>query len=48
MGLAASYLSRPNKTKVSEDHQSKKLVYGVSSMQGWRRKQEVNYANVHD
>ncbi len=40
--MGASYLSRPLETKISEDKCNKKLSFGVSSMQGWRIKQEVS------
>ena len=40
MGLAAVYLSEPNKTKKSVDGQCAGLKYGVTSMQGWRVKME--------
>ena len=36
------YLSAPITEKVSVDKTCKNFVYGASSMQGWRRTQEVN------
>lgn len=39
--IMGSYLSEPVVEKVSSDESNDKLVYGASSMQGWRVKQEV-------
>lgn len=39
--MGGAYLSRPVKEKVSEDGSNSRVSYGVSSMQGWRLKQEV-------
>ncbi|XP_065215703.1 probable protein phosphatase CG10417 [Planococcus citri] len=42
------YLSRPKKDKESEDRQNKKIMYGASSMQGWRLKQEDSHNCILD
>jgi len=38
-----TYLDNPVTDKVSEDMEDDTLVCGVSSMQGWRVRQEVIY-----
>lgn len=45
--MGASFLSRPIKTKISDDESNERLSYGVSCMQGWRLKQEVNISNLY-
>lgn len=37
-----AYLSEPVTEKISNDEESDRVRYGVSSMQGWRITQEVN------
>ena len=37
------YLSKPNKTKISEDGESNSMRYGVSAMQGWRMTMEDSH-----
>lgn len=37
-----SYLNKPKTDKESEDVENDQLMCGVSSMQGWREKQEVS------
>ncbi|XP_019762951.1 probable protein phosphatase 2C 21 isoform X2 [Dendroctonus ponderosae] len=43
-----SYLSEPVVEKVSSDGANDKLVYGASSMQGWRVKQEDAHNSILD
>lgn len=43
MGVAwSTYLPEPETEKVSSDEANDKLICGASSMQGWRRNQEVS------
>lgn len=37
-----AYLSEPITEKLSSDERSGRLIYGASSMQGWRMSQEVS------
>lgn len=42
MGLSlGAYLLHPVTDKHSSDEENGKIIYGVSSMQGWRETQEV-------
>lgn len=40
--VMGSYLNKPKTDKESEDLENGLLMCGVSSMQGWREKQEVS------
>lgn len=40
--VMGSYLNKPKTDKESEDMENDRLMCGVSSMQGWREKQEVS------
>lgn len=43
MGLSlGAYLSHPITEKHSSNEENSKMIYGVSSMQGWRETQEVS------
>lgn len=44
MGLRlGAYLYHPVTDKHSHDEENNKMIYGVSSMQGWRETQEVSF-----
>ena len=43
MGNNLTYLDSPVKEKVSYNKDCGKYTYGVSSMQGWKPKQEVAF-----
>ena len=42
------YMSTPNTEKISVDENCKNLIYGASSMQGWRISQEVTRRQIVD
>ncbi|KAL1494323.1 hypothetical protein ABEB36_009938 [Hypothenemus hampei] len=48
MGACLSYMGEPSVDKISTDESNDKLVYGASSMQGWRNSQEDAHNSILD